>query len=773
VAAAGDVNGDGYADVIVGSKDFANGQFTEGRAFVYEGSSLGLATSPAWTAESNQVGANLGISVATAGDVNGDGFSDVIVGAHQYDNGQTNEGRAFVYHGSAGEPELFASWTAESNQDIARYGSSVATAGDVNGDGFSDVIVGADDYDDGQTDEGQAFVYVGSTTGLGTTPAWTAQGNQDIAQFGSDVASAGDVNGDGFSDVIVGARLYTNGQDSEGRAYVYHGSTTGLAPLPAWTAESGNAFAQFGAAVASAGDVNGDGFSDVIVGAADYTNGQVLEGRAFVYLGSPEGLASSPAWTAESDQAGASFGGSVGSAGDVNGDGFSDVIIGASRYDHDQTNQGRAYVYLGSPAGLAASPAWTVESDQEAAYFGLSVGTAGDVNGDGFSDVIVGAMLYDDGQSDEGQAFVYLGSSAGLATSAAWTAGSDQDLGFFGRSVETAGDANGDGFSDVIIGAYSYDNGQAEEGRSYLYFGSPAGLATSPSWTAEGNQDGAFFGFSGGTAGDVNGDGFSDVVVGAYNYDNVEQTEGRAFVYYGNKGDGLDRIPRQARTDNSAPIAALGVSDSESAFLLKALGRTAAGRGRVRLQFEVKPLGVPFDGVSLETSEPFDTGPPVESIGSAVPLSRLASDLAPETTYCWRLRFLSDSPFFPSTPWLAQTYNNGTETDLRTGSFPAGIVGDGEHAPRTSLLEPTRPNPLRGHGEIAYRLPEAGQVRLSVVDVAGRVRAVLAGGFRTAGRHTSRWDGRDARGSALPSGVYLLRLETAGRESSQRLVITR
>jgi hypothetical protein len=256
----------------------------------------------------------------------------------------------------------------------------------------------------------------------------------------------------------------------------------------------------------------------------------------------------------------------------------------------------------------------------------------------------------------------------------------------------------------------------------------------------------------------VNGDGFSDVIVGSYLF-NGQSGEGRAFVYYGNNGDGLHRLARQARADDSAPIAALGVSDSESAFRLKALGRTAAGRGRVRLQFEVKPLGVPFDGLGLATSEPFDTGPPVQGIGSAVPLSRLAGDLTAETAYRWRLRLLSDSPFFPSTPWLTQTYNSRTETDLRTGSVPAGIVGEGEQAARLSRFEPVRPNPLRTQGEIAYTLTEAGQVRVTVVDIAGRVRAVLPGGFRTAGRHTSRWDGRDARGNTLPPGVYFLRLD--------------
>ena len=375
-----------------------------------------VMTAPAWTAESDQAAANFGISVATAGDVNGDGFSDVIVGAWTFDDGQVDEGRAFLYLGSAAGLALTPSWTAEGDQTGAFFGTSVATAGDVNGDGFADVMVGAPQFDNGQTDEGRAFVYHGSSSGLGASPAWTAEGDQATAYFGYGIGTAGDVNGDGFSDVIVGAEAYDNGQTDEGIAHVYLGSASGLAATPVWTVESNQAGAFFGLAVGTAGDVNGDGFSDVIVGAPAFTNGQSGEGRAFVYHGSPSGPIPLPAWTAESDQAGASFGYSVATAGDVNGDGFSDVIVGAYNYDNGETNEGRAYVYFGSGIGLAPSPAWTRESDQASAGFGVSVATAGDVNGDGFADVIVGAYRYDNGETDEGRAFVYHGSAAGPST---------------------------------------------------------------------------------------------------------------------------------------------------------------------------------------------------------------------------------------------------------------------------------------------------------------------------------------------------------------------
>jgi hypothetical protein len=425
-----------------------------------------------WKVRGDQVSAFFGYSVATAGDVNGDGFEDVIVGADQYDHGQNNEGRAYVYIGSASGLVTTAAWTAEVDHGSALFGYSVATAGDVNRDGFDDVIIGAPYYTNSLRNEGQAFVYQGSPSGLGATPAWTAAGNQVSAFFGRSVASAGDVNGDGFSDVIVGATAYDNGQDNEGRSFVYHGSASGLGTTPAWTTESDQAGALLGDSVATAGDVNGDGFDDVIVAAEEYDQGQTDEGAAFVYQGSISGLSTDPAWMAQSDQAGSLFGESAATAGDVNGDGFSDVIVGAPDFDHGFDLEGRTFVYHGSASGLGSVPAWTAEGNED---FGNSVASAGDVNGDGFSDVIVGNRYFDHGEfNDEGRAALFEGSAIGLGDAPAWTQEGLQDSAFFSNSVGSAGDVNGDGFSDMIVGALGYDVGQFSVGIAVVFAGGPA-----------------------------------------------------------------------------------------------------------------------------------------------------------------------------------------------------------------------------------------------------------------------------------------------------------
>ena len=675
VATAGDVNGDGYADVVVGAHFYDNVESNEGRAFAYYGSAAGLSTGAGWTAESDQVGASFGVSVATAGDVNGDGYSDVIVGARFYDNGESNEGRAFVYYGAAAGPATTAAWTGESDQAEAEFGTSIATAGDVNGDGYSDVIVGAPRYDNGGTDEGRAFVYLGSQAGLATSAAWSVAGDHDQAQFSYSVSTAGDVNGDGYSDVIIGALQYSSGSGGEGRAYVYHGSASGLATNPSWTTTGGQIGDQYGNSVSTAGDVNGDGYSDVVVGAGLYDNGQSNEGRAFVYLGAPSGLGASPAWTAESDLADAAFGVSVSTAGDVNGDGYSDVIVGASSYTNGESEEGRAYLYLGSSTGLSASPAWTAEGDQADAVFGRCVATAGDVNGDGYSDVIVGAPQYSNGFTFEGRAYIYLGSALGLAASPAWTADGGQNGAYFGFSAATAGDVNGDGYSDVIVGAYLFDVTSpsfADGGQVFLYPGSASGLPITPSWTAQGNQV-AFFGFSTSTAGDVNGDGYSDFIVGEFRYTNNQGGEGGAHLYYGNGAPGLSRVPRQLRADRSAPIAPRGRSDSDGGFRLAAVGRSPAGRAPVHLEWEVRSLGSPFGGGWIP-GETVDTGTPSLGAGSTQPLETLINGLSPSFPYSWRLRVASSNPFFPRSPWFTLTDNALTETDLRTAAASQPIV---------------------------------------------------------------------------------------------------
>ncbi len=423
-----DVNGDGYADLVVGA-GYAPGTSASpgpGRAYVYLGSASGLATTPATTLTGpDGPGSGFG-NVASAGDVNGDGFADLVVGAGWAPgtSASPGPGRAYVYLGSASGLATTPATTLTGPDGAGGHFDVVASAGDVNGDGYADVVVAA--YAEGGG-TGAAHVYLGSASGLATTPATTLTGPDGAGgYFGASVASVGDVNGDGYADLVVGAY---GAMSDTGRAYIYLGSASGLATTPTTTLTGPDgANNNFGASVASAGDVNGDGYADVVVGGY----GSSYVGRAHVYLGSATGLGTTPATTLTTPPgAYVGFGISVASAGDVNGDGYADVVVGAY---NEGGGTGAAHVYLGSASGLATTPATTLTGLYGSA-FGIQVASAGDVNGDGYADVAVAAS-YVNAPSPTGQAFVFLGSAGGLATTPATTlTGPDGAGGVFGGSV--------------------------------------------------------------------------------------------------------------------------------------------------------------------------------------------------------------------------------------------------------------------------------------------------------------------------------------------------
>jgi FG-GAP repeat len=285
----------------------------------------------------------------------------VIVGAPLYDNGQNNdEGRAFVYLGSFAGLGSAPAWGAGAGLFSSGFGTSVAAAGDVNGDGFGDIIVGAPLYDfAGFFDEGRVFVYFGSASGPSINPSWTADGNKGLAHFGQSVAGAGDVNADGFADIIIGAPTYDTG-----RVFVYHGSAAGPSLSPDFMVKNGRTPADLGTSVAGVGDVNGDGFGDVAVGAprtGDTAN--PAEGSVRVYYGGAHGLGSQPGFTVTETHANDLFGGSVAGAGDVNGDGFPDVISGGIGLDNAAQfveNSGGAELILGFRTRQTIAPPATL-----------------------------------------------------------------------------------------------------------------------------------------------------------------------------------------------------------------------------------------------------------------------------------------------------------------------------------------------------------------------------------------------------------------------------
>jgi len=717
---AGDVNGDGYSDIIIGAPGYDNDSTDEGRVYVYHGSLSGLSASFNWAAEGDRYNSNFGRSVSSAGDINGDGYAEILIGASSFSNTLSTQGKAFMYQGSAIGLQGTANWTTDGEQENAQYGAGLFTAGDVNGDGYSDVIVGSPGY---SSNNGKAYLYNGSAAGLAQNLAWSLSGESNGANIGHSVASAGEVNGDGYSDVIIGSPGYnTGGAAAPGRVYCFYGSANGLPLIPSWTitgTTAGTSYHRRGICVATAGDVNGDGYSDVAVG----TFTGVLFGAAYggveIYYGSSSGLSLTPNWSKVGTLSNSQLGFSVSTAGDVNADGYSDIIIGDYGIN---SNRGAAYAYYGSATGLPASPNWTKDGDAGLDWYGYTVSTAGDVNGDGYSDVIVGAPR----RFNYGWVYAYYGSSNGLSLTANWNGSqvsiSDQ---WYASSVACAGDVNGDGYSDVIVGSYKYyyPNFPNRAGAAFAFYGSSSGLASS-NWSAFGDQfnntefgwsvsgagdvngDGysdvlvgapnpfgrvygyygsssglsgtawekndpsggsARFGYSVTSAGDVNGDGYSDIGIGARLYIIGGQQRGQAQVYYGNDGGGLIRTVQQYKPSTNNIVSSGGLTGTNGSVKYGVYGRSPYGRSDGKIVYDHKINGVPFNPINSSTNS--GSGLSYQDLGiTGVQLSGDASGLQAGKEYKWRARVQYDptnNPYQKLGPW--KSYN--TYMPLPVGNF--------------------------------------------------------------------------------------------------------
>jgi len=696
VSNEGDVNNDGYDDVIVGAQGYYSGGYDAGRVYVYYGGA-GMDTIADLVMTGEHAGDYFGSTVSDAGDLNNDGFADLLVSAYHYENIDKEPGRVYIYYGGS---------TKDTIADLVFYGSTGQSAGDINQDGFGDLLV-------------NGSVFFGGSA-MDTIA--------DMTLTGSRIAGDGDYNNDGYDDVITGNPYDSENGDHSGSVSIFYGgSQLHSDPDVVFSGASGNDY--YGSCVSYAGDLNGDGYNDIIIGSPGCDQAAKDAGCAYVYFGSGN-ISNEPDLTFTGQKASGHFGESVSSAGDVNGDGFSDIIVGGLATE-------QASLYLGNKA-MDNMADLIFKWENSSNHFGNSVSCAGDFNNDGFDDIIIGDFCNHVKGTNTGRAYLYFGGLS-LDSIPDLIFDGEASLNNFGQAVACAGDVNKDGYSDIMIGAPGYENDNEDRiGRIYIYFGNsmpdanPDVIITGTELQRSGSYMAA--------AGDVNNDGYDDIIAAAPFFGNSPYGISYVNVYYGG-----------ADMDN---IADLIIEKMQFGF-----GSGVSGAGDLNNDgFDDIMIGghgnvnIYYGGIDMDTVADLiinNIGNSWDEFGRGLSIAGdINNDGCPDLL-------------------IGEPYSNASGNNMgRVYIYSKKTGSNTTEVAETLSLHQNFPNPFNTETSIIYSLQKPGQVVIKIFNSSGQELETLVTGYHGAGEHTITW-----RPKNLPCGLYFYKVYSSEFSETKKMLL--
>ena len=755
---AGDVNGDGYDDLVTGVPGSSR---SDGRIFVYFGGA-DMDTTVDVILDDTADDSYFGFPVST-GDINGDGYSDILAGAFGYDGGN---GRVYIYYGGP-DFDTEADLILESIGENEKFGVEAASPGDLNGDGIDDIVIGS--YNETES-MNNAYIFWGGPD-INTSPDLTL----DISLIDDDISAfsvnrIGDLNGDGFDDAAIGKYNYNN---STGGIFIFYGGNdmdTDVDIVLSGENEGDNFGVSF-----SGGDINDDGYSELIAGADGF---DFWIGRAYLYYGSTS-ISTEADFIFDGEKIESIFG-MVAGGGDFNGDGYDDVAVGSS-------SSKRIYVYYGNSSGIDESADVILQGKETERGFGSVISVAGDVNNDGYDDLIAGTREIN---GATGHAYVFYGGGNMDSVVDVSLEGVRNDYSF-GNAVSGAGDVNGDGYDDVIVGTQWHNN----VGYAYVYFGG-IDMDAEADLTLAGEKRGDRFGYSVSTAGDVNNDGYDDLVIGAPGGD-------AAYVFWGgteiNTTAGIS-IYSEENSEYGCAVAGGGDINGDG-YDEVLVGENGAGSdGGVYVYFGGTEMDNIADVTFVSEHEDYKNFPAVAFAGDLnkdgfddvivgedginmsagrvyVYYGGAVTDAGvdividgkePNETLGWSisgggdingdgdLEIVIGSPYAAGYGKVSiYTFDEATEIESEEEGMPSGFS-----------LSQNYPNPFNPTTSIEYSVSSSGNVSIKVYNMLGQEVMTLVNEMKSPGIYNVMMDG-----SRLASGVYIYRMTAGSFQSVKKFVL--